>query len=154
MTLLELNKAINDKIKQALVDTEFSQVDIIAEDVSEPIIRPSLKTSIEISTTGILNPRSKDRTVTARVYFFASDRYKYKIENAKMQEILENAILNGIEVENGFYPVDDVTSETVDTVLVVSFELYAVELLPEPTVNGIGEPLENMGTLEINLVKE
>lgn len=152
--LLELNKAINDKIQLALIDTEFSHVDFMAEDLTEPIVRPSLKTSIEPTNTGILNPRSKEKAVTCRIYFFATDRYKYKIENAKMQETLENAILPGITVGEGFYPIDEISSEIADTVVICSFDLYFIELLPEPTINGIGEPLEDMETLEIKLVKE
>ncbi|MGE4272062.1 MAG: DUF6838 family protein [Desulfitobacterium sp.] len=153
-TLLDINKAINDKIETTLVGTAFSMVPLVAEDVSEPITRPSIKVEIDSVTSSNLNPSSKEKTLTCRVYFFASDRYKYKIENAKIQDLLENAVLGGVSVGDGFYPIDEVSSETTDTVLICSFDLYAVELLPEPTVNGIGEPLEPMETLTLNLVKE
>lgn len=152
--MLEINKAINDLIKNALIGTSFSPEILVAEDVSEPIVRPSLKTSIETTVTSGLNSASREKTITCRIYFFASDRYKYKIENAKMQEILEAALLSGIFIDNNYIPIEEVTSETTDTVLICSFDLYIIESLPEPTVNGIGETLEDMDTLSLNLVKE
>lgn len=132
VTLLEINKSINDKIKAALVGTSFSTVPIIAEDLNEPIIRPSIKVQIESSTNGLFNSQCREKNITVRVYFFASDRNKYKIENAKMQDIIENAFLDDLEVKEGFFiSIDEVESEVIDTVLESSFELYMVELLPE-----------------------
>ena len=90
ITLLEINKAINNKIEHALADSEFKTVPIIAGDLSEPIVRPSLKVFLEDGTTGKFNSCMKERTLTVRVYFFATDLKKYKIENTKVQDLIEN----------------------------------------------------------------
>lgn len=146
VTLLEINKSINDKIKAALVGTSFSTVPIIAEDLSEPIIRPSIKVQIESSTNGLFNSQCREKNLTVRVYFFASDRNKYKIENAKMQDIIENAFLDDLEVKEGFFiPINEIESEVVDSVLECSFELYMVELLPEKVSDTESdEPMEEL----------
>ena len=142
ITLLEINKAINNKIKNALIDTEFSNVPILAEDISEPIIRPSLKVAIENSTNGKFNANSREKNLTCRVYFFAKDRYKYKIDNSKMQDIIENCFLDGISVSENFYiQIDQVESEISDTVLISSFDLYSIELIED---NDISENIEEI----------
>lgn len=152
VTLLEINKAIVNKMKSALVGTDYSEVPIVAEDVSEPIIRPSIKVEIENLVSGKFNASCKERTLTARIYYFAKDRYKYKIDNTKMQDLIENAFLDELEVTEGFYiPIESVSSEIADSVLICSFDLYTIELMPEPTTNPIGEPIEPMETLEINI---
>ncbi|HEY5582923.1 MAG TPA: hypothetical protein VIK78_00305 [Ruminiclostridium sp.] len=149
VTLLQINKAINNKIKSALIGTEFSLVELLAEDISEPISRPSLKVDMENSINGRFNSNCREKTLTIRVYFFAKDRYKYKIDNAKLQDILENAFLDDLEVVEGFYiPIENVSSDVSDTVLICSFDLYAIELLPDTDVN------ELMEELNIKLEKE
>jgi hypothetical protein len=132
VTLVEINKAINDKIKAALVGTEFSAVPLIAEDISEPIVRPSIKVQLGNSINGKFNSCCRDKNLTCRVYFFAKDKYKYKIDNTKMQDLIENAFLDDLIVNGSFYiPIDDVSSEVIDSVLECSFELYTIELLPD-----------------------
>lgn len=132
VTLLEVNKAINDRIKTAKSGTEFSTVEIIAEDVSEPIVRPSIKVNIEYGSSSKFNINCREKNLTCRIYFFAKDRTKYKFDNAKMQDILENAFLEDLEIKESFFiSIDNFESEVADTVLICSFDLYVVELLPD-----------------------
>ena len=155
ITLIEINKAINDKIKASIVGTELSTVPIVAEDVSEPIIRPSIKVAIENSENGKFNANCREKNLTCRVYFFAKDRNKYKFDNNKMQDLLENAFIEELKIKEGFYiTIESVSSEVTDTVLICSFDLYAIELLPEEISNPIGELIEPMEVLEIKLEKE
>lgn len=143
ITLLEINEAINNKIKQALAGTDFTTVSLLAEDISEPIIRPSLKVSIENSTNGKFNANCRQKNLTCRVYFFAKNRYKYKIDNSKMQDILENAFLEDLKVGDNFYiPIQEVESEVVDTVLICSFDLYSIELLPDTDISEVMEEID------------
>ncbi len=142
ITLLEINKAINNKIKKALVGTDFNSVPIIAEDISEPIVRPSLKVSIENSTNGKFNANCREKNLTCRVYFFAKDRNKYKMDNSKMQDLIENACLEDLQVTESFYiPIEEVESEVSDTVLISSFNLYSIELLPDTDTSELMENL-------------
>ena len=132
ITLLELNKAINEKIIHALADSEYSTVPIIASDLSEPIIRPSLKIFLEDGNTGKFNSCMKERTLTVRVYFFATDLKKYKIENTKVQDLIENEFLTPIKVGDKFYiDVDEVEATVSDTVLICSFNIETLENIPE-----------------------
>ena len=146
ITLLEINKAVNEKIKHALADSEFSSVPIIASDLSEPIVRPSLKVFLEDGTTGKFNSCMKERTLTVRVYFFATDLKKYKIENTKVQDLIENEFLTPLKVSDTFIvDIDEVEVNTTDTVLVCNFNIETLEDIPEIIIDdGIDyEPLEN-----------
>jgi hypothetical protein len=149
VTLIDINKAINNKIKEALTGTEFSTVPLIAEDISEPITRPSIKVGIENSTNGKFNANCREKNLTCRVYFFAKDRYKYKLDNSKMQDIIETAFLEDLKINENFYiPIEEVESNVSDTVLISSFDLYSIELMPEPAINDIGEAIETMEELQ------
>lgn len=149
ITLIQINQAVNSRIEEALTGSEFSTVEIVAEDLEEPIIRPSIKVAIEDGTNGKYNSACREKTLTCRVYFFAKDRHKFKLDNLKMRDLLENAFLDDLQVMEGFYiPIENVTSEVSDTILICSFDLYTIELLPDTDTS---EPME---TLNINLRKE
>lgn len=148
LTLLEINKAVIDAIKAALVGTSYSSVPLIAEDVSEPIKRPSLKIEIEPSTVGKFNDCCRDRTIGFKTYYFAADRNKYKLDNTKMQDIIEMALLNGIFIGTVHIPIMSIESEVIDSVLVVAFDLYTVELLTDTALTGTGENMETLNYKE------
>ena len=154
ITLLEINKAVNEKIKHALADSEFKTVPIIASDLSEPIVRPSLKVFLEDGTTGKFNSCMKERTLTVRVYFFATDLKKYKIENTKVQDLIENEFLTPIKVTDTFYiDVDEVEANTSDTVLICSFNIETLEDIPEIIIDD-GVEYEMMGNLNLSIESE
>ena len=154
ITLLEINKAINEKIKHALADSEFSSVPIIASDLSEPIVRPSLKVFLEDGTTGKFNSCMKERTLTVRVYFFATDLKKYKIENTKVQDLIENEFLTPIKVTDTFYiDVDEVESTISDTVLICSFDIETLENIPDIILDD-GVEYEMMENLNLSIESE
>lgn len=154
ITLLEINKAINEKIKHALADSEFSSVPIIASDLSEPIVRPSIKVFLEDGNTGKFNSCMKERTLTVRVYFFATDLKKYKIENTKVQDLIENEFLTPIKVTDTFYiDVDEVEANTSDTVLICSFNIETLEDIPEIIIDD-GVEYEMMGNLNLSIESE
>ncbi len=151
ITLLELNKAINNKIINALKDSEFKSVPIIASDLSEPIVRPSLKIFLDNATTGKFNSCMKERTLTVRVYFFASDLEKYKIENTKVQDLIENEFLTSLKVNDSFYiEVDEVEATVSDKVLICSFDIETLEDIPEIILND-GVEYENMENLHFKI---
>lgn len=147
ITLLEINKAINNKIEHALADSEFKTVPIIAGDLSEPIVRPSIKVFLEDGNTGKFNSCMKERTLTVRVYFFATDLKKYKIENTKVQDLIENEFLTPLKVNDNFIvDIDEVETNTTDTVLVCSFNIETLEDIPEIILDDGKEyePMENL----------
>lgn len=154
ITLLEINKAINEKIKHALADSEFSSVPIIASDLSEPIVRPSIKVFLEDGNTGKFNSCMKERTLTVRVYFFATDLKKYKIENTKVQDLIENEFLTPLKVSDTFIvDIDEVEVNTTDTVLVCNFNIETLEDIPEIILDD-GIEYEIMENLNLNIESE
>ena len=154
ITLLEMNKAINNKIEHALADSGFKTVPIIAGDLSEPIVRPSLKVFLEDGTAGKFNSCMKERTLTVRVYFFSTDLKKYKIENTKVQDLIENEFLTPIKVTDTFYiDVDEVEANTSDTVLICSFNIETLEDIPEIIIDD-GVEYEMMENLNLSIESE
>lgn len=149
ITLMQINKSINDTITNALVGTDFKDVPIVAKDFTDGIQRPSLKVSFDNAKTGKFNNQSKERTLTTRVYFYAKDKNKYKIDNLKMQDIIENAFLEDIQVTDSFYlPIineDGVESDVVDTILQCSFDVYSLENIYDDSA------LENIEDLNLKL---
>ncbi len=143
ITLLEINKAINLTIREALKDRFEYETPIVSEDLKEPIIRPSIKVILEDSKNGKFNSSCREKTLICRVYFFAKNRDKPKFENLRVQELIEMAFIDGLEVTKDFYiPIDEVRSVVTDGVLICEFELYSVELLPDNDNSPLMETLE------------
>ncbi len=143
ITLLDVNKAVNDRVKMALKGCFDYDVPTVAEDLSEPIIRPSIKVIPEGLTVGKFNSSCKERTLTYRVYFFSKDRKKPKFENTKVQEALESEFINDLAVSSDFIiPIEDISFEISDGILIMTFELYTIELLPDNDTNEMMEELE------------
>lgn len=144
--LTEINRAINDYLKASISESEtfknyFDGNPIVSSDISEPIERPSIKINIE-GSGGKFNNSCKERSLTVRVYFFAKDRYKYKLDNFKMQELIEETFMEGIFINRDFFIyIDEIDSTVSDTVLICSFDL---ETLEEIDYDLNLEPLEEL----------
>ena len=111
----------------------------VAEDVSKPIIRPSGKVELEDGTDARLLASGRERTVTFRLYYFAKDRDRPKLENLAVRGAIGEAFLDGITVEDTYLGIDEGVSFTVtDGVLVASLELT----LTEPVSEADAEPME------------
>jgi len=160
ITLKEINKAITNTIKAALINTEFEGVEIIPEDTKEAlkketdgsvinVTRPSIKVTFDNGQSAKFNSQLKERTLPVRVYFFAKDRYKSKLDNLAMQDLLENAFLEDVKVTDTFYmPItseEGVQSSTTDGVLQSTFDLYSLEEIYDDS------NLENIEELNFNL---
>ncbi|WP_066452678.1 phage tail terminator family protein [Anaerotruncus rubiinfantis] len=131
MTLFDINLAVNERIKSAKKGGAFENVPLIDQDVEEPIERPSIKVETGDGNGGKFNGCCLERTVTVRIYFFAKNRQRPKPENTEMRELLENAFMDDLFVGSGAIPIDEVQSVVTDGVLICSFDLYRVELLPD-----------------------
>ena len=141
---MDIYDGVKSTIESALIDTSFSAVPVIAED-NEGIVRPSIKINMDENKTEKLNCNNKERTLTVRVYFFAKDKNKYKIDNLKMQDILENAFLNDVKVTDAFYmPIinDGVSTKVITSVLECTFDLYSIEEIEDTTEYELMEELD------------
>lgn len=74
VTLKQINKAINNTVKSALVDTEFVDVEIVSEDTTEAlkketdgsyinVIRPSIKVTFDTTQSGKFNSQDRKSVV-------------------------------------------------------------------------------------------
>lgn len=140
--LKELNKKVCDLFRQALAAAGSSAEllpELVAEDVPSPIIRPSAKVQLEDNTQTRLLASGQEKTVTFRLYFFAADRYRPKMENLAVRQAVGDAFLDGITVGETYLGIDDGVSFTVtDGVLVATIDLNWSEPILEPN----GEPME------------
>ncbi len=148
ITILEINQAIIGKLGIALEDTAFSEVPFTAEEVKRGIKRPSIKVEISETKDVKVNSLCREKEISVNIYFFAKDRDNYKIDNIKMQNIITETFLDGLFAKEGFYiPIESIESEVSDTVLICSFELYSIELLPDDTAQM--DPMEELEFREV-----
>lgn len=140
ISLQSLNKAICDRYRQALKQAGVD-APLLAEDVSAPIVRPSGKVELEDGADARLLSSGRERTVTFRLYYFAADKDRPKLENLAMRQALGEAFLDGITVEEMYLGIDEGLSFTVtDGVLVATLELTLTEPVPEAEA----EPMETL----------
>lgn len=140
ISLQSLNQAVCDRYRQALkrVGTDAP---LLAEDVSAPIVRPSGKVELEDSTDARLLESGRERTVTFRLYYFAANKDRPKLENLAVRQAIGEAFLDGITVEDTYLGIDEGVSFTVtDGVLVATLDLTLTEPIPEAD----GEPMETL----------
>ena len=140
ISLQSLNQAVCDRYRQAL-DHAGTAAPLLAEDVSGPIIRPSGKVELEDGTDARLLDSGRERTVTFRLYYFAANKDRPKMENLAVRQAVGEAFLAGITVEDTYLGIDEGISFTVtDGVLVATLDLTITEPIPEAD----GEPMETL----------
>lgn len=145
ISLLSLNKAVCDLYLQAL-EAAGTGASLKAEDVAGPIIRPSGKVELEDGTDARLLASGRERTVTFRLYYFATDKDRPKLENLAVRQAIGEAFLDGITVEDTYLGIDEGISFTVtDGVLVATLDLTITEPIPEAD----GETMETLEYREV-----
>ena len=123
MTLLELNRAVCEQVKEATLNSGTG-AELIAEDVSRPIIRPSVKVELEDGTDAAMALDVLEQAVTFRIYFYASDMHQPKLDNLTMREALSDTFRRGIKTQEGTIPIDDGLSFAVtDGVLIATLDV-------------------------------
>jgi len=91
----DILKAINSKLK-----SKFPGVPIVSEsDVKEKIVRPSFMTALDNMKASDFMGNSMDREMTARIYFFPTDRDVNKIENLETLDSLNEIFAQGGTIE-------------------------------------------------------
>ena len=131
ISLETVNREVCSLYQKAL-DTAGTGAKLVAEDISKPIIRPSGKDELEDGADARLFSTGRERTVTFRLYYFAKDRNRPKLENLTVRNAIGQTFLDGITVEGTYLGIDEGVSFTVaDGVLVASLELTLTEPVPE-----------------------
>ena len=130
MTLLEVNRAVCALAEQAAARSGTG-AELSAEDLSRPILRPSVKVDLEESREAAAGEDRGEGEATFRIYFFARDRSRPKLDNLAMRQALGMAFRDGIPVGEDVIPIDEGLSFTVtDGVLEAALELR-LDLVPE-----------------------
>lgn len=125
VTYVEIIKAINNKIKNKITGVEFEPTDS-----KEGLIRPSFRTNIDnIKVSNFMN-FAKDREMTVRIYYFSTNKDKYRLELLDIQDKLEDIFLteNTIVTESGFIiEIYECQFDVVDGVLHFYFDIMLNE---------------------------
>jgi len=142
---IDILKAINK-----LLEDNFSNVPILSEkDVEEKIIRPSFMVSMDnISSNNFMNAVI-DKSVTIRIYYFPSNKYKYKIENLNMIDRLNELFVENeiLKLENfSMLLSSEISTDMVQSVLNYNFEIEFSENIIRDYPN-----VEIMEDLETNI---
>ncbi|SET55570.1 hypothetical protein SAMN05660297_02748 [Natronincola peptidivorans] len=117
LTLQGIMKAINTKLKNKF------NIEINDNDVKKGFDRPSFFVKFDnLSKTDY--QYMFERRLTVRIYFFPTNRHKYQIEVLEVQQDIETLFHLGLKVEERFVKiVDDIQSEVIDGVLMITFDL-------------------------------
>jgi len=128
LSLMDIKLAINNKLI-----SKFPKIEIQSSDIKEGFKRPSFFVKFDYSSKTDYQ-HIFERLLTIRIYYFPWNRYRYNIELLKMQEKIEALFCLGIYVNDRFLKLDnDIQSEVVDGVLIVSFDiLYYDSAYEEP----------------------
>lgn len=139
--LKSINKILEDK---------FSNIPILSEkDVEEKITRPSLMVSMDNVSSDNFMSNVIDKSLTIRIYYFPSSRYKYKIENLNMMDNLNELFVENdiLKLENFNILINgEISTDVVQSVLNYNFDIEFSENIIRD-YSGI----ENMEDLETNI---
>jgi hypothetical protein len=149
VALKDIALAINKIIINGFMYTSYNNVEIQSNDIKKGFERPCFYVEFEGMKKSNFNLVMVDRNITARIYYFPTDRNKYRIELLEVQEILEKIFNSPIMVNESFaITVDEINSEIIDGVMQTSFDLYTVEIKDESYYPEDAN-LEDMEELEI-----
>lgn len=138
--LLELNQGILDKLTAALSEWTFPTVPLIVQNLQDPIIRPSIRVSLEKSMTNRLNAGLLGKEVLYKIYFYAGNAEQSILENLTMCALLENTMLGLVEAGDNKLSIEKTETEIVDGILQCSLQLAYEMPLPQRD----GPDIENL----------
>lgn len=140
MTLLEVNRAVCALVEQAAARSGTG-AELSAEDLSRPILRPSVKIDLEESREAAAVEDRVEVEVTFRIYFFARDRSRPKLDNLAMRQALGRAFRDGVPVGEDVVPIDEgLLFTATDGVLEAALDLR-LDLEPETPEGELMETL-------------
>ncbi len=143
ITIFDVNQSVNNTIQKAIKNIFDYNIPIVAEELKEPIERPSLKIIIENSTNGKLNYFFQQKNMTVYIYFFAKNETRSKFDNIKVQNAIEQTLLDGITINDMWFDIEQVHTDNADGILCCSFDL---EIIEEIETNQIDEYMQELKT--------
>ncbi len=140
ISLKEIMKSINKQISNKL------EIDVDSKNIEEEFTRPSVRTSIDNLKTSAFMQTMKERNFIVRIYYFPRTLNKNKIELLEIQEKLENAFFNNLNIKDAFFIyIEEIEFNVTDGILIAEFDVMTLEDI----VNDMD--LENMEELEVRI---
>lgn len=140
ITYTDIRMAINQKL-------ETTGVTINSRDVKEGFKRPSF--FLQLNNVGRGGSESQvEKSLTAQIYYFPSDRYEYEIEVLEMQETLDNLFDLKLPIKDRLINISEYNSFLNDGVLNVLFDIEFEEARNREKYEQY--PYEIMHELEFN----
>lgn len=134
----EIIAAINKQLSLT-----FPKVERNSKDIEEGFKRPSFFVESDNDIFGKIGQSYADDSLTIRIYYFPSDSKKNRLENMNIKKELINLFRFKIQVNESFViPVDDISANIVDKVLIVSFDLRMVQEIEDTSDVPLMEELE------------
>lgn len=138
LTRVQINKAINNKIK-----AEFPNIPIQSSDVEEGFKRPSFFVSLETNQAEAFQFNSL-RDMTCRILFFPTSRHQYKEEAYDAVDRLEKIFGLNFTVDDRVITIDDARADIIDKVVHYDFDF---SYLDDSSYEETGENQELMREL-------
>lgn len=142
MTITEFYTALTEVVKKSLQGHDLPSTPVMASDLSEPIVRPSVKIMLDEVRTERATTHQNIRHVIVRIYYFPPDRQHWRAMHWAMQEALTDALLDGVSVgDYHLYPDEGIEFDTSDGVLIgtQSYSWYE-----DRETHDTGDPMESL----------
>lgn len=122
--------SLRETIEQACADAGIT-VPVIAGDLTEPIVRPSIKIELANDQASQDTTHMDARSLTARIYYFAPDAHQWRAAHYAMQDALRGALHDSLMVGTfEIYSEDGIDFDTTDGVLIGTIQYNWLEDRP------------------------
>lgn len=131
MTMLHIYEAIINQLEESLKTLSILDVKFSNSNLSESILRPSLRLEIN-TTTKQINASYKEKSHIAIIYYYAVNSDNYQIDNMKMEEIIENTFSKYIKLNCSCIPVSSIKFIIKNNTLITKIKFnYLEELIDD-----------------------
>ena len=133
--------SLRETIEQACADASIT-APVIAGDLTEPIVRPSIKIELANDQASQDTTHMDARSLTARIYYFAPDAHQWRAAHYAMQDALRGALHDSLMVGAfEIYSEDGIDFDQTDGVLIGTIQY---EWLEERPSHDDGELMEEL----------
>jgi hypothetical protein len=147
ITLKDISNAIITQVTNGLVGTLYSAISFAMTDIKEKVTRPSFFLEFDSNKAGRFNAVCKERTLSAKIYYFASDISVYKEEIIAVQGYLEDIFLEYLAVNDSFIiDIAELDFTVNGGALICTMELYTIEDISDEPFPGTVQSTANDNT--------